>query len=51
MYVLNLIGSALPIIVLSFMIVFIIKNKKLDKKVLASYVLIAVLMFFILLRT
>ena len=47
----NYIGSAMPLIILDYMIVFIIKGKKIKSNTVASYVVIAVIMFLILLRT
>lgn len=49
--VLHLIGSAFPLTILCYMIVLIAKGKKIHKKTVISYVIIAVIMFFILLRT
>lgn len=50
-YVLHLIGSAMPLAVLCFMIVFILKGHKVKWKTVISYIVVAVIMFFILLRT
>ena len=47
----NLIGSAMPLTILCFMLVFIYKGRKVKKSTIVSYVIIAILMFFILLRT
>lgn len=48
---LHLIGSAFPLTVLCYMVVFILKGKKIKQKTVISYVIVAVLMFLILLRT
>lgn len=50
-YVLDLIGSAMPLCILCFMIVFIAKGHKVKWKTVLSYVVVAVIMFIILLRT
>lgn len=50
-YILHLIGSAMPLAILCFMIVFIAKGHKIKWKMIASYTVVAVIMFFILLRT
>ncbi len=50
-YIIHLIGSAMPLAVLCFMIVFIMFGHKIKKKTVISYVVVAVIMFIILLRT
>ena len=50
-YILHLIGSAMPLAILCFMIVLIAKGHKIKWKTIASYTVVAVIMFFILLRT
>lgn len=50
-YILHLIGSAMPLAILCFMIVFIAKGHKIKWKTITSYTVVAVIMFFILLRT
>lgn len=50
-YILHLIGSAMPLAILCFMIVFIAKGHKIKWKTIVSYTVVAVIMFFILLRT
>ena len=47
----NYIGSAMPLTVLCYMIVFIFFGKKIKKETIVSYIVVAVLMFIILLRT
>lgn len=49
--VLHYIGSATPLAILCYMLAFISKGKKIKMKTVGSYVVVAVLMFFILLRT
>jgi hypothetical protein len=49
--ILHYIGSAMPLAVLCFMIVFILKGHKIKNKTVVSYIVVAILMFFILLRT
>jgi hypothetical protein len=49
--ILHYIGSAMPLAILCYMIVFILRGKKIKNKTVISYVVVAVLMFFILLRT
>lgn len=49
--VLHYIGSAMPLAILCFMIVFILKGYKVKTKTVTSYIVIAVFMFFILWRT
>lgn len=49
--ILNYIGSAMPLAVLCYMIVFIAKGRKIKKETIVSYIVVAVLMFIILLRT
>ena len=44
----NYIGSAMPLCILCFMIVFIKNGKKIKKETIVSYVVVSVLMFFIL---
>ncbi len=48
---LNYIGSAMPLSILCFMLAFISGGKKVKMKTVGSYVVVAVIMFFILLRT
>lgn len=50
-YILHLIGSATPLAILCYMIVFISKGKKIKGKTVTSYIIVAVIMFIILLRT
>lgn len=50
-HVLNLIGSAMPLCILCFMLVFIMRGIKIRKKTVISYVIISVILFIILLRT
>lgn len=45
------IGSALPLAVLCYIIVFLFRGKKIKVNTLISYMLISVIMFLILLRT
>ena len=49
--VIHLIGSAMPLAVLCLMLAILKGGKKVKTKTVASYVLVAVLMFIILLRT
>lgn len=49
--ILHLIGSAMPLAVLCYIIVFLIKGKKIKQETLISYIVVAVLMFGALLRT
>lgn len=49
--VLHYIGSAAPLAVLCFMLALISKGKKIKKKTVGSYVVVAIIMFVILLRT
>lgn len=49
--VFNYIGSAMPLTVLCYMIVFILFGKKIKKETIVSYIVVGVLMFIILLRT
>lgn len=49
--ILHLIGSATPLTILCYMIVFILRGKKVRKKTVMSYLVVAVLMFLILFRT
>lgn len=49
--ILHYIGSATPLAILCFMLAFISKGAKIKKKTVGSYIVVAVLMFFILLRT
>lgn len=51
MSIFNLIGSAMPLTILCFMIVFIAKGRKVKKQTIVSYAIVAVIMFLILLRT
>lgn len=51
MGIFNLIGSAMPLTILCFMVVFIMKGRKVKKNTIVSYIVVAVLMFFLLLRT
>lgn len=50
-YVLHLIGSAMPLAVLCFIIVFVAMGRKIKGSTVVSYIVVAVLMFLILLRT
>lgn len=50
-YILHLIGSAMPLAILCFMIVFIMFGRKIKKKTVISYIVVAAIMFIILLRT
>ena len=47
----NYVGSAMPLAILCFMIVFLLFGRKVKAQSLISYLIIAVLMFIILLRT
>lgn len=47
----NLIGSAMPLIILCYMLVFITKGRKVRQKTIWSYLTVAIIMFGILLRT
>lgn len=47
----NYIGSAMPLAILCYMIVFIKNGVKIKSKTVISYVIVAVFMFIILLRT
>lgn len=49
--ILHLIGSAMPLAILCYMLAFISDGKKIRKKTIGSYVVVAVIMFVILLRT
>lgn len=49
--ILHYIGSATPLAILCYMLAFISKGKKIKGKTIGSYIVVAVLMFFILLRT
>ena len=49
--VLHYIGSATPLAILCYMLAFITKGKKIKKKTVGSYVVVAIIMFVILLRT
>lgn len=49
--ILNYIGSATPLAILCFMLAFISGGKKIKMKTVGSYIVVAVLMFIILLRT
>ena len=51
MSIFNLIGSAMPLTILCFMLVFIAKGRKVKKQTIVSYAIVAVIMFLILLRT
>jgi hypothetical protein len=51
MSVITYIGSALPLTILCLCLSVIIVNKKVSKKMLTSFIIIAVIMFFILLRS
>lgn len=44
-------GSAVPLTILCFMIVFIARGKKVKANTVISYIVVAVIMFIILLRT
>lgn len=50
-YVLHLIGSAMPLAILCYMLAFIMGGKKIRKKTIGAYVIVALIMFVILLRT
>ena len=50
-YIFHLIGSAMPLAILCYVLVFIMKGKKVKQETLISYIVVAVLMFGILLRT
>ena len=45
------IGSAMPLAILCFMIVFIFRGKKIKGTTIVSYCVMATIMFLILLRT
>lgn len=49
--ILNYIGSATPLAILCYMLAFISKGAKIRKKTIGAYVVVAVIMFVILLRT
>lgn len=49
--VLHYIGSATPLAILCFMLAFISGGKKVRMKTVGSYIVVAVIMFFVLLRT
>lgn len=51
LYIWNLIGSALPLAVLCYILVFLFRGKKIKTNTLTSYIIISVIMFLILLRT
>lgn len=50
-YITHLIGSTTPLIILYYIMVFVIKGKKIKMQTMISYLVVAFLMFFILLRT
>ena len=50
-YILHLIGSAMPLTILCYILVFIMKGRKVKQSTLVSYIVVAVIMFFVLLRT
>ena len=50
-YIFHLIGSAMPLAILCYVLVFIMKGKKVKQETLISSIVVAVLMFGILLRT
>lgn len=50
-YILHLIGSAMPLAILCYILVFIMKGRKVKQSTLVSYIVVAVIMFFVLLRT
>lgn len=50
-HILDLIGSAMPLAVLCFLISFIIHAKSFNKATLGAYIVMAILMFLLLLRT
>ena len=50
-HILHLIGSAMPLAILCYIIVFIAKGRKVKNSTVVSYIVVAVLMFLILLRT
>jgi hypothetical protein len=49
--ILDYIGSAMPLAILCYMLAFISKGKKIKMKTVGAYVVVAVIMFFIMLRT
>lgn len=48
---LHYVGSATPLAILCFMLAFISGGKKVKMKTVGSYIVVAVIMFVILLRT
>lgn len=51
LYLLHLIGSAAPLAILCYMLVFLAKGKKVKVKTVVSYLVVGTIMLFILLRT
>lgn len=49
--ILHYIGSATPLAILCYMLAFISKGAKIRKKTIGAYIVVAVIMFVILLRT
>lgn len=49
--ILHYIGSATPLAILCYMLAFISGGKKIKMKTVGSYIVVAVIMFVILLRT
>ena len=49
--VMHYIGSAMPLTILCYMIVFILKGNKIKDKTINSYAIISILLFLILWRT
>ena len=49
--VLHYIGSAMPLTILCYMIVFIMKGNKIKDKTVNSYAIISIILFLILWRT
>lgn len=49
--VMHYIGSAMPLAILCYMIVFMLKGNKIKTKTINSYVIVSILLFFILWRT
>ena len=48
---LDLIGSAVPLAILCFILATLLRSRKVDSKLLITYLFIAVLLFIVLLRT
>ena len=49
--VLHYIGSAMPLSILCYMLAFITNGKKIKKKTVLSYMVVAAIMFFVMWRT